>query len=410
MKRMFLLAGLFIFCQSLFAQDYLTGKISIAKEGEQQIFYDRTQIVLKKNVLQSVYKVFDSDKSLLYSVYLTNDRIKSSILISIRPAGLPSSSNTVEYDRGKSGLIFTNLSNLDTAVNLSKLYDYLLSFADTIRDYPILHKLKMPDEKVVILDPVSKLRIRKHIEIAKHILLTHPEIKKQNEDKETKEKKQKELFRTQLLRQRDSLYSATGFFNERVAEVRAGIERDIQRLFKVKKVYDDARRYEGEKKKGEADGTGLFMANGNYYSGLFRENRFVSGNVIIQYDAYEYCGEFSLDSLNGVGAVKYKNQSYLLGMFKDGVLDNGVGYSISKTGEVFFGAIRNGQRTGYGELNNTKGEMYYGEFSNSRLIKGYSKDADPFGFFVYSRIDNSIKSPVTTEEGEAFFNPLNSKQ
>lgn len=410
MKRILLVVCVFVVFQSLSAQDYLTGKISSAKEGDQQIFYDRTQVVVKKNVLQSIYKVFDSNKSLLYSVYLTNDRIKSSILISIRPAGLSSSSNTIEYDRSKSGLIFSNASNLDTAVNLSQLYDYLLSFADTIRDYPVLHKLKMPDGKVVMLDPLSKLRIRKHNELAKHILLTHPEIKKLNEDKEIQGKKQKELFRAHLLRLRDSLYSKTAFFTDRVTKIRAGVESDIERLFKVKKVYGDARRYEGEKKKGEADGNGLFMANGNYYSGFFIENKFVSGTVIIQYDAYEYCGEFSSDSLNGVGRVKYNNESYLLGIFKDGVLQDGVAHSINKTGEVFFGTIKNGLRTGYGELNNTKGELYYGEFLNSRLVRGYSKDVDPFGFFVYSRIDNGIKTPVKTEEGEEFFSLLSSKQ
>jgi len=54
----------------------------------------------------------------------------------------------------------------------------------------------------------------------------------------------------------------------------------------------------------------------------------------------------------------------------------------------------------------TKGEMYYGEFVNGRLVKGYSKDVDPFGFFSYSKTEKGIKTPVEVQQGEEFFNPL----
>lgn len=406
MKKIFLIVQSFLLLLSLSAQDYLTGKISDENSGEKQIFYDRTQNVIQKNILQSVYKVFDRNKNLLYSVYLTNDRIKSSLLVSIKPVGGLSSASNVQYERSKSGLIFSNRSNLDTSFNLSESFNYLLSFADTIRDYPVLHKLKMPDGKEVILDPISKLRLRKHKELVKYVLQNDPQFRKQQENLEANRAKEKELFQKHLLRLRDSLYSRSALFAQRVAKIRAGIESDIALLFKTKKVYEDARRYEGDKKKGEADGNGLFMSNGNYYDGFFREGKFVSGSVIIQYDAYEYCGDYSFDSLNGVGWIKYKNESYQLGIFKEGALYDGVAHSISKTGEVFLGIIKNGLRTGYGELYNTKGEMYYGEFLNGRLIKGYSKDVDPFGFFIYSKIENGIKTPVETKEGEEFFNPL----
>jgi hypothetical protein len=394
--------ALFLFLQlSLSAQDYLTGKLSDEKSAEQQIFYDRTQNVVAKTSYQTLYKIFDTKKTLIATVSAIHERAKPSITITIKSQGL-STSNTIKYNRAKSGLILSNLGNLDTFFNPASAYIYLLSFADTLRDYPILHKVKMPEGGQLTLDPITKLRLRKHNELSRTIVMSDPDLKKQANDKE----QEKELFNTHLLQMRDTLYQQNSLLAEYIMKARKKIAEDISVLFKSKKVYPDARRYEGQKKNGVADGTGLFMANGNYYDGLFAYGKFVSGIVTIQYEAYDYCGDYQFDSLNGTGLLKYRNESYLLGTFKEGTLQDGIAFFIGKAGEVYFGTVRNGQRAGYGELYNTKGEMYYGEFLNGVLVKGYSKDADPFGFFTYSKIENGLKTPVETPLGEAFFNTL----
>ncbi len=406
MKKLTFIFFIAACCLSLSAQDYLTGKLIGDNSAEQQIFYDRTQNFISKGVYQTLYKVFDKNKSLIYSVSYVHERIKPYILITIKQKGGILSVDTVKYDRAKSGLIFSDQGNLDTSFNLSQPYRYLLSFTDTSRDYPIAHKIKVPDGKAVIFDPVTKVRLRKHNELSRYILANDPDFKKRAIDREVQAKKEKEMFNAQLLRLRDSVYLRNSILAERVGKIKSQIENDIAVLFNTKKVNGDAMRYEGEKVKGFAEGNGLFMSNGNYYDGYFRDGKFVSGSVIIHYDAYEYCGDYSLDSLNGIGWLKYKNESYLVGIFREGALVDGVTFSISKSGEVYFGNIKNGQRTGYGELYNTKGEMYYGEFINGRLVKGYSKDVDPFGFFSYSKIEKGIKTPVEIQQGEEFFNPL----
>ena len=396
----------FLLQVSLTAQDYLTGKLSDGQTNDQQIFYDRTQTLLAKNGYQTFYKILNSSKNLIATVSVFHDRSKSSIVIGIRSAGETINYSTYKYERYKSGLILSNTGNLDTAFDLASSYTYLLSFSDTSRDYPILHKVKTKDGLSITLDPLTKLRLRKHNELSRYIIQKDPELSKYAAEKELESKMQKELFTTQLFRMHDSLYSRNSILAEKIMLMRSKIQKDVALLFKIKKVYPDARRYEGEKRDGKAEGQGLFMSNSNYYDGYFSDGKFVSGIVTIEYDAYEYCGEYSLDSLNGTGLIKYPNESYLMGTFKDGSLSEGIAFSIYKTGEVYFGFMKNAQRAGYGEMYNTKGEMYYGEFLNGVLVKGYSKDSDPFGFFSYSKIENGIKTPVESQVGEAYFNSV----
>jgi hypothetical protein len=391
---------------SLHAQDFLSGKLTDSKSKEQAIYYDRTQNLLAKNSYQTLYKVFDAKKNLIKTVSVIHDRAKSLISISTKSQGLTSSVNVIKYERSKSGLVLSNQGNLDSVFNLSPGYTYLLSFGDTLRDYPVLHQVKTAEGDEITMDPITKLRLRKHIELSRNIVNNDPTLRKEAEDKEVTNKKQRELFNTRLLKLRDSLYSLNTLLAGKIMQDRKKIDSDIATLFKSKKVYPDAKRYEGGKKEGKASGEGLFMSNGNYYDGYFADGKFVSGIVVIHYDAYEYCGDYSLDSLNGIGLLKFTNESYMLGTFKEGTVEEGVAFSLGKTGEVYFGMVKDGARTGYGELYNTKGEMYYGEFLGGRLVKGYSKDSDPFGFFSYSKIETGLKTPVETPIGEAFFNPL----
>lgn len=403
MKKFTSTAFLFILSHVLFSQDYLSGKLNDAKGIASEIFYDRTQNGIKANVFQTIYKVFDKDKSLIYTIYLNNDRLKNWIIITAKPVDKPATTFTVIYERSKSGLIFSNNGSLDTLIALEKDYNYLFSFPDTSRDYPVLHKMKISGGNAILLDPVSKLRARKHTELVRSIFRNDPDNLIKKEERELKFKKDKDYFMSSLWRMRDSLYAKKSLYDNSVKKMRATIENDITDLFQSKKIYEDARRYEGEKRGGVASGKGLFMANSNYYDGLFAKGKFVSGTVIIQFEAFEYCGEYSNDSLNGVGMVKYPNEDYLLGFFKDGHLAEGITYSTTKTGEVYLGTIKNGEKAGYGEYYNVKGEMYYGVFRNGLLVSGYSKDADSFGYFMYSRIENGVKSPVEMKEGEEFF-------
>ena len=406
MKKFLSTAIFFALSLVLFSQDYLTGTLTGANSDAMEVYYDRTQNGIKANVFQTVYKVFDKNKVLIYTVYLNNDRLKNWVVLAAKAPDKPATTFTVNYERSKSGLIFSNRGSLDTSFAIVKDFSYLFSFPDTNRDFPVLHKVKVSDGKEILLDPLSKLKIRKHTELVRNIFRNYPDNLIQKEEKESRDKKERDYFMYSLWRMRYSLYAKKSLYANSIKRIRADIENDISVLFKDKKIFEDAKRYEGEKKGGVAQGRGLFMANANYYSGEFDRGKFVSGIVIIQFDAFEYCGEYSKDSLNGLGFVKYPNEDYLSGIFKEGNLTDGITYTTTKSGEVYLGTIKNGQKAGYGEYYNVKGEMYYGVFSNGLLVRGYSKDADPFGYFMYSKIEKGVKTSVDAKEGEDFFGHL----
>jgi hypothetical protein len=128
--------------------------------------------------------------------------------------------------------------------------------------------------------------------------------------------------------------------------------------------------------------------------------------VIVKSDAGEYCGSFLNDTMDGTGFMKFNDGSTLLGVFRKGILFEGVCLSKDKNGEVFFGSFKNNQRTGYGELRNSRGDMFFGEFLNGRLVKGYAKEVDQFGYSSYSRIDKGAKTSIDPQTAGDFFGML----
>jgi hypothetical protein len=271
---------------------------------------------------------------------------------------------------------------MDASFVISGDYTHLFSFTDTLRTYPVLHQLKTGDKKELVLDPLSKLRIRKHKEIMKRISSLNP-------------------FNQNLFNQRDSLYAQHSRFTESVTELRSQIEKNISLLMKDKQVEQDVKRYEGEKRGGKPEGKGLQVLNGSIYSGSFEQGKFISGNVVLKNEGTEYYGQFANSNKNGTGWLKYANGSYLLGIFKNNELFTGVALQKGSDGEIYFGGY-NGKRNGYGELQNNSGK-YVGIFSNGRLIKGYTKEIDPFGYYTYSIIEGGAKNAIEAKTVEAFF-------
>ena len=56
------------------------------------------------------------------------------------------------------------------------------------------------------------------------------------------------------------------------------------------------------------------------------------------------------------------------------------------------------------ELRNPQGNCYYGEFQEDRLITGYAKEVDQFGYATYSRIEKGAKRSIEPQEAGEFFN------
>lgn len=385
-------------------QQLMTGKMSRHQAPATDVLYDRTQYGISNGVYMSVYKVFDKKKALLYTFSITHDRNKPLFFISSKHSDGTSKAITVKYEKAKCGLIYSNSGNMDTVFPAGRKYTYLISFTDTAREYPVLHKITTENGQEFTLDPLSKLRIRKHREAIQHL---HA-----NKDRSTtplsdeNQKKDLELFHARLYEEKDSFHSRNSYYSAAVGRMRSHIDKNVAEMLKGKKLSEESVRYWGEKKRGHPDGLGLYVTNGNYYDGNFKEGKFISGTVILKNEAYEYCGGFNAGKKNGIGWLRYKNGNFDLGVFRDDALMNGARLDNSTAGETFFGNYREGQRSGYGELRYQTGARYCGEFANGNLVRGYTKEVDPFGFTTYSRIDNGLKMPADSVSSENFFNAL----
>ncbi|MBL0310545.1 MAG: hypothetical protein IPP77_12990 [Bacteroidetes bacterium] len=406
MKKSFAVILLFSILSIGAEQNFLTGKISDGKSAPQEIYYDRTQYNIGSGILMSVYKVLDKNKKLLYTFSLTHDQGKRILFISEKNGDNTPKAQTVKYDPARAGLIFSDVGNMDTVFNLSKHYNYLISFTDTSRDYPILNKIKTEDGREVILDPLSKLRIRKHKELVKKIMPAQSAsiIESVQLDEEGNQKI--EQFHALLKQSKDTFYAHNAYYSATVGRLRSQLETNISTLLKGRKVSEETTKYVGARKRGSPEGIGLFISNGNYYDGNFLEGRFISGTVILKNEAYEYCGGYNEGKKSGIGWLKYQNGNFDLGIFANDVLMNGASLDNNKNGEIFFGSYLEGQRTGYGELRIKNGSKYSGEFTNGRLTSGYTKEVDPFGFISYSRVDKGLKTPVDSTVTEKLFNTL----
>jgi hypothetical protein len=415
-------------CAAVQAQDYLTGKLIDAQSGVQPVFYDRTQQSGGISSFQTIYKVLNMDKELLYTITITHDRPKTQITFSVNTEGSGTLQTTIKYDKNACGLIFSDKGDADTGYSLAKHYDYLISFTDATRDYPVLHKIKTTNGQQIELDPLSKYRLRKHKEIIRSSSVSDYIAEKKKEKGKGRKIAENDYvgedqiwghhqeagkpeiaidtFNSHLLKLRDALYNKSTRLNDSIAKIRDVIEADMTRLLKNPQLEEHERRYSGKRKGGKYDGKGTFMTKGNLYEGKFSDGKFISGIVFIRKDSTEYCGQYNAGNMNGLGWLKFKNGGYFMGYFKGDILVNGIELSNEKEGEIFFGNCVNNQKTGYGELVNAQGNYYYGEYLGGKLVKGYSKEVDQFGYATYSIIENDSKKMVDPEVAEDFFGAI----
>jgi hypothetical protein len=415
------LAIIFLFITSgLFAQDYLLGKLTGESSGSQNIFYDRTQLLLSSKIHQTLYKVMSENKQSIYAIYITHDQEKAVVTIAVTAIGGDTKTRSINYDGQKCGLVFSDAGNIDTVFPNTQNYAYLFSFTDLSRDYPVLHKIKISEGKEMELDPLTKLRVRKHNDLVRkfapqvqpvadlNVAKSSPAPVKSEEtakDNSLVYSLLNDSFNNQLFAMRDSLYDKNARYIDIITKMKTSIEGDISLYMKSAQVYNDESRYGGQERNGQPDGKGVLVSDGNVYDGNFSGGLFVNGQSILKTKTSVYYGENTRDTMNGMGWLKFNNGSFLLGEFKNGKLLQGI--SLSKeNSEVFFGNLKNNVRTGYGELRNSRGDNFYGEFLNGRLIKGYCKEVDQFGYSTYSRVQNGTKATVPAQLAEIFFDKV----
>lgn len=387
-----------------YSQEYLKGKLL---NGTQQltIQYDRTQFAISSGVYQAVYKVFGADKRMLYSITATHDRQKQYFFIAAKPVGQSPISYALKYEREKSALVFCDVNNLDTVFSSSG-YKYLFSFTDTLYDFPVLHQLNVGGNTLLLLDPLTKLRLKKHSDIVKQLWKKYPYLTRQKiraipilaaDDDDYS-------MRAFLTRQRNAMYKTHVAYADSIKQLRASLEQKALTVFKKQRLDDiGTNKYSGEKKGGKADGKGVLVDDKGIYAGTFTKGDFSCGSVIENTDSGAYCGSMCNRHYEGAGMASLSGGRYRLGRFIGGILVNGVALLKDSETETYFGVIINDKRSGYGELQQKNGSLYCGIFNDGILQKGYAKEVDPFGNALYFIFEDGEKVQVDESEVERFF-------
>jgi len=404
-KRLFIFLSLtisYLFVNTLSAQDYQTGLITDGAGHRKEILYDRTQVVVADNVYKSLYKIFDKKKKLQYTITLVHNRPQSLLLITVRPENAPSFGNTVKYDKNISGLIFSNVSKLDTNHRIENHYTYLFSFTDTIFEYAALHKIKADAASEMVLDPLNINRVKKHNDIITALLHKDATLSRFLPETEAKVN----LFNKQLLRLRDTLSYKSNLYNMAVDTIQRRIQEDITFYLKKYRPIETEILYKGEKAKGKPGGKGLLISAGNVYDGNFKSGSFLSGYVSLKREDYEFIGNYSNDTFSGIGRLKYKNGNYLLGVFNKGQLEDGVSLIKTDSSAYFYGAVIHGKHSGYGELSKDEVEIYLGEFSDGKLMKGYTRQYDKRDELEYYKTEYGERIKINQADGEKYLQLL----
>ncbi|MCS6933557.1 MAG: hypothetical protein NZM35_00215 [Chitinophagales bacterium] len=383
-------------------QEYFSGKLN---DGRQQghIYYDRTQIQFSRHSFQTVYKVFDNDLNQTHTITLSHDRQKNYLFVQVKQTNGLQDQLAVKYERDKSGLIFCDVNNLDTVFNQVARYTYLLSFADSVMDYPILHQLRFAGNFIITLDPLNKVRLRKHAEAVNRLIRSNPALARQQMRARPISDEEREEYSLKLVitKMRAAAQKIEEQQRDSINEFHRLLTKLTKENFGAEPSAITGKKFAGDKKNGRLYGRGIMVEDGNVYYGAFEKGVFLRGIVLVNTAAGTYCGYMVHGRFNGLGKLTMPNGNYQMGYFTDDKLTNGFIQTTELNGDVYRGRVINGQRKGYGELSRPNGTLYIGDFSNVTFVRGFAKEVDPFGYVLYSKVESGEKTGITPQEGEA---------
>jgi hypothetical protein len=396
------------------AQDYLDGKVRDAIGVEQNVFYDRTQYAITNTVYQTIYKVVDKNKSLLYTVTLTHDQSKSSLTIATKVSGADARGEVVRYSKNESGLIYTNTGNTDTAFRLPGACTYVFSFADVSRDYPILHILRAQDGKQLQLDPLSKLRIRKHNELVQALFPQVTQLPKPKQDAPAKNIQHKEDInvpqKPALADVKQPEIPAIGVKQNNTSNRVNDLQKqEVNKMAEMQRINDSIVKADDAAVQGHLKNVNSF----NEYmvhmrDSLYKKNTFYNDyiafirsrvdrdmesafkDVRIYKDESRYEGEKKAGKPHGDGLLVDRGSIYD-GQFENGVFLKGKAIVRDETGE-YNGEFSNNQFNGTGWLKYKGGSYLLGAFKNGSLVDGVCLCKDKGGEIFFGRYKNNERT------------------
>lgn len=130
-------------------------------------------------------------------------------------------------------------------------------------------------------------------------------------------------------------------------------------------VWSNGMRYDGEFSDGLFNGEGrLELANGSVYQGAFLHGALHGKGVLRYSDTHYYDGEFVSGQMQGHGKLIKADDEYI-GQFAND-MPNGQG-TWKQDGNLYVGALSNGEFHGSGMYANADGATYEGEFVKGEL-------------------------------------------
>lgn len=168
------------------------------------------------------------------------------------------------------------------------------------------------------------------------------------------------------------------------------IENDVNNSVTVQKltkdrngnrIFSDGSIYEGDRKKGKAEGQGKrTFSDGSVYEGQFLNGNYNGYGVFTDKDLNKYEGNFINGKREGNGKETFSKGEVYNGNWRNDSI-NGRGKYIYDNGNmVYNGSWQNGKREGYGELIFINGIIYYGNWGNDKY-KGNGKLVYPNGVY-----------------------------
>lgn len=382
-----------------YAQQYMQGVLQIEQAEEQQVYYDRTQIALSRQKFQTVYKVFNKQEGLLYKITLTNDRPKQLLAYTIVPAQGTETAQQITYKPTTTGYYINDLQLLDTLYNGQVNYQLLVSFTDTIRDYPILHKIQTSARIQLTLDPVNSIVLRKHGQWVRNRAATDNTFR----NTFIHHQRQLETLDNRMIRYlisyRDSVLSIQQGLINRITEIQQKLSDEAKQIAGDKKLAPEETIYKGEKRGGKYNGIGCMLKGSNIYSGTFSSGVFIKGIQQLSAGQGLYTGEYANFNWHGIGYWLGEDSSYQIGTFAHGKLMDGYMRLTEKDGTRYTGEIANKQRHGFGELITRQGDQYIGLFSNGRFQYGIVREAKRSETSTY-KFEQATRKYITEQAAE----------
>ncbi len=164
LKYFYLCFSILLFIKPAVAQELESGLIlndSTDANGVEVKYESLQNSEVNDNVYETSYKVYDNKRKLLYTIQLSNN-ISDRKLTIIEKGERLTATKTIDFKDREIGYIVTNTTDLNLDITIYSPYDFIISFADSSKSYPFLHRYKTNDDKYLPLDKITKLLLRKN--------------------------------------------------------------------------------------------------------------------------------------------------------------------------------------------------------------------------------------------------------